>query len=80
MRTRIAKWGNSLGLRIPWVFAVEVGVADGTPVELTLEDGRLVIRTVAPAEWTLDGLLAGVTAENQHAAVETGDQVGRESW
>lgn len=80
MRTRIVKWGNSLGLRIPRAFAAEVGVADGTPVELTLEDGCLVIRTVAPAGWTLDGLLAGVTPENLHAVVDTGDAVGRESW
>lgn len=80
VRTRIVKWGNSLGLRIPRAFAAEVGVADGSPVELSLEDGCLVIRTVAPAGWTLDGLLAGVTPENLHAAVETGHDVGRESW
>lgn len=80
MRTRVVKWGNSLGLRIPKAFAAQVRVAEGSPVDLTLEDGRLVIRAVPPCAWTLDGLLAGVTADNQHAAVDAGDAVGRESW
>lgn len=80
VRTKIVKWGNSLGLRIPRAFAEEVRVAEGTPVDLTLEDGRLVIRAVPEGEWTLDGLLAGVTTGNLHAAVDTGDAVGRESW
>lgn len=80
MRTRVVKWGNSLGLRIPRAFAEEARVSDGTPVDLTLEDGCLIIRAAALGTWTLDGLLDGVTAANLHAAVETGDPQGRESW
>ena len=42
MRTKIVKWGNSLGLRIPKSFAEEVRVSEGSAVDLTMEDGRLV--------------------------------------
>jgi antitoxin MazE len=80
MRTKIVKWGNSLGLRIPKSFADEVQVTDGSAVELTLEDGQLVIRVAREPEYALDELLSGITDENLHAEVDAGDAVGGEAW
>ena len=80
MRTRVVKWGNSLGLRIPKSFAKEIRVGDGSPVDLKLENGQLVVRVVETPPLTLDELLAGVTDENVHGEVETGDALGGESW
>jgi antitoxin MazE len=80
VRTKVVKWGNSLGLRIPKSFAEDIQVAEGTPVDLTLEDGRLVIRVAPVREWSLENLLSGVTPENVHAEVDTGGAVGGESW
>ena len=80
MRTKVVKWGNSLGLRIPKRFAEEVRVSDGTPVDLSLEDGQLVIRVAPPESIPLSDLLAGITDSNIHGAVETGDPVGGENW
>lgn len=80
MRIKIVKWGNSLGLRIPKAFAQDIRVADGTEVDLTLEDGRLVVRVAPPPEPRLDDLLAGITDANLHREVAMGDAVGGESW
>ncbi len=80
MRTKVVKWGNSLGLRIPKAFAEEVRVTAGTPVDLALEDGRLVIRVVRRHHPSLDDILARVTDENRHGEVDTGGPVGGESW
>ncbi len=80
MRTKVVKWGNSLGLRIPKSFAEEVRVAEGSTVELTLEDGRLVIRPAAQPEYALEDLLGGITDANLHAEVDTGNAVGGEEW
>ena len=44
MRTHIARWGNSLALRIPRRVAEKLGVGEGGDVELTVEPGRLVVR------------------------------------
>jgi antitoxin MazE len=41
MQTKIQKWGNSLGLRIPRSFAAEAQVKEGAAVDLSVEDGRL---------------------------------------
>ncbi len=78
MRTRIQKWGNSLGLRIPKPFAEEVGLADDAEVELSLDDGGLLVR---PARsWTLGELLQGVTESNLHREFDLGPTAGREIW
>ena len=80
MRTRVHKWGNSLAVRIPRSFAEEAGLRENAPVDLSLADGRLSIEPIPDLDSTLDQLLAGVTDENLHAAVETGLAVGNEVW
>ncbi len=80
MQTRIQKWGNSLGLRIPKSFAEEAGVEAGSEVDLSLEDGELVIRPKRVPKYDLTVLLRRVTAENVHTEVESGQPVGREVW
>jgi antitoxin MazE len=80
MRARVQKWGNSLALRIPKSFAAEVGLQKEAPVEISLADGKLVIRPIAEPKLTLKQLLAGVTKENLHREIDTGPVVGKEAW
>ncbi len=80
MVTRIQKWGNSLGLRIPKSFAAQAGVAEGSAVDLSVEKDRIVIRPVRTERYRLQDLLDGVTDENRHDEISTGDAMGREAW
>lgn len=80
MKTRVQKWGNSLALRIPKSFASEVGLKSDSPVEISTEDGKLVITPVAESHLTLKQLLAKVIPENVHHEVETGPATGNEAW
>ena len=80
MRTKVVKWGNSLGLRIPKSFAEDVRITDGTEVDLNLVDGELVIRVAPPPAATLADLLAGITDDNLPDEIDTGDAVGGELW
>lgn len=43
MKTRVQKWGNSLALRIPKSFAIEVGLQKGSLVEMSIDNEKLVI-------------------------------------
>lgn len=79
MQTRIQKWGNSLALRIPKSFAVESHLDANTLVDVSMQDGKLVI-TPVEAEATLESLLAQITPENLHGAEDTGVSLGREAW
>ena len=78
MRTKVRKWGNSLGVRIPKAFAEETAVREGSAVDVSVSEGRIVVTPVAARRYTLETLLAGVTTENRHAAVATGRPRGRE--
>ena len=80
MWTRVQKWGNSLALRIPRSFAAEARLEQGTPVEVSLVEGKLVVTPLTNPAFTLEQLLAGVTEENLHRAVDTGPAIGHEVW
>ena len=80
MQTKIQKWGNSLAVRIPTAFVKEANVAYGTTVDISVENGRIVIDPQGEPVYTLEELLKGVTKNNLHTGVDTGDVVGQEVW
>ncbi len=80
MLTKIQKWGNSLGLRIPKSFASQASVQAGSTVDIAIEGGGLVVRPVRRPRYSLEELLRQVNARNRHDEVSTGDPVGREAW
>lgn len=80
MKTVLQKWGNSLALRIPRTVAAEIAVAEGHAVDLQVSKGRIVVAPVTKKRYELADLIAGMTAKNGHAEVESGKPRGRESW
>jgi antitoxin MazE len=79
MKTRVQKWGNSLALRIPKSFAEEAGLHADAAVELSLEEGRLIVQLIPPP-LTLEQLLRGITDENLPGEWNTGPAAGKEVW
>lgn len=77
MQTVVQKWGNSLGIRIPSIYAKEFELKNGSYVEISEEEGRIII---IPKRNSLHDLLAKVTKENRHESVETGFSIGNEEW
>jgi antitoxin MazE len=77
MQVQIARWGNSLGLRVPKEVAARVGLKEGARVELTAEGDKIVISVARPV-YTLDELLLEMTPEAMHEAFDWGPDVGRE--
>lgn len=79
MIAAVAKWGNSLAVRIPHAFAREISVSEGVSVDLCISDGALVVRPLEqPEVYDLDALLSGITEENLHREISTGQAVGNE--
>ncbi len=70
MKARVQKWGNSLAVRIPRSFAAELGWGENAPVEMSLEENTLVVRSDRERAWDLEALLDRVTDENIHPARE----------
>ncbi|MFG6097855.1 AbrB/MazE/SpoVT family DNA-binding domain-containing protein [Leptothoe sp. ISB3NOV94-8A] len=80
MVATVAKWGNSLALRIPQYIVKEIQITEGTEVELMVLDGNLVVKPKPRRRYSLEELVAGITPENLHSEVESGVAVGNEAW
>lgn len=80
MVATIAKWGNSLAIRIPQNLAKEINLAEGSEVKLVLIDGKLTIEPIARRRYSLDELIEAITPENVHTEIDTGVAVGNEVW
>ncbi len=71
MDLKIAKWGNSLALRIPSAVVRQLGLRDGDTVRTELmADGSLAIR---PAGWSRASFAAEL--ERARAAIPLGTSV-----
>jgi antitoxin MazE len=78
MVVNIARWGNSLAVRIPAAFAAQLGVVEGALADLSVENGRLVVTPVEKRRYVLADLLEGISDENLHVETDTGAAVGNE--
>ena len=77
----IKKWGNSLALRIPAHFAAQLQVGENTAVELSLTEGGFLVKPVhSKPKYTLRELVDGITEENRHGEIDSGEPRGAEIW
>jgi antitoxin MazE len=82
MLTKVQKWGNSQGVRVPLKLLEEVNISVGDEVDVTVQDGTIV---VSPSQrirgrYRLEDLLAQMPEDYEAAEVDWGVPVGREDW
>jgi antitoxin MazE len=80
---KVARWGNSLGLRIPVEGVKQLRLAEGESVAIEVQDDCITIRPVRERghrRWTLEKLLEGVTPEIVGGEVDWGGPAGKEIW
>ena len=51
-------------------------IREGSVVKIKEEDGVIAIETVKPKEYALAKLVVGITEDNRHGEVDTGEAVG----
>jgi antitoxin MazE len=80
MRTIVKKWGNSAAVRIPAsvMEAADLRVED--LVEVSEEEGKIVVKRVHPKDYDPDDLIGRITTENLHEAIDFGSSQGKEIW
>ena len=52
----VAKWGNSLAVRLPAELVRELGLREGDQIDLVKDDGKVKVRRQPRAEEVLEGL------------------------
>ena len=80
MSNKVKKWGNSLGIRIPQNIAREAQVDYDTPINILVDNGRIIITPLHQESYTLEELVGGITSENIHGETLTGGRRGNEYW
>jgi antitoxin MazE len=62
--SKVARWGNSLGLRIPQEGVDQLNLKEGQSVSIRIKGDSITIRPLkARKKWTEEELLKGVTPE-----------------
>ena len=82
MTTRIQKWGNSQGLRLPPEVLVAANMAVGDEVDVAVLDGQIIIRPLRKVRgrYNLEALLSGVPIMGDENDVDWESSHGKEVW
>ncbi|MBG7607360.1 MAG: AbrB/MazE/SpoVT family DNA-binding domain-containing protein [Verrucomicrobia bacterium] len=79
MKVKLAKWGNSLAVRIPAPIAADASLSAGSTFEVTVASGRIQLSPIE-CEPTLEELVSQITPENRHEETDWGTATGNEVW
>jgi len=80
LKTQVARWGNSLAVRIPKPLAETACLREGEQLSLSVaKDGAIVLRA-ARRKYRLEELVSKITSKNRHRETEWGAPVGEEIW
>ncbi len=77
--TRVKRWGNSYGIRIPKHLLDELGIKADSQVEITQDEGKIVLTPIKESI-SLETLLNNIKIENLHGETDWGHPVGKEGW
>ena len=78
MRLTVKKLGNSASIRIPSSIMQSVNLLLDDPVDMREEAGRIIIEPIKLKEYSLQNLLAGITADNTHGLIDFDAPIGKE--
>lgn len=79
MITKLQKWGNSQGVRIPKQVLDEVSLSEGDSVDISVNENTIIIKRLnSLKKYTLEELFA----ENHEKTdeIDWGKPVGKEEW
>jgi len=78
----IAKWGNSLGFRIPRGVADSLDIQAGDTLELAPAEGGLLLKKAPQKEkrYALADILDSFAPSSAHPEVDFGKPQGEEAW
>jgi antitoxin MazE len=79
MKSKIQKWGNSLGVRLPKNIVEQKALREGLSISVVLKNDQIVIEP-AEEDVSLQLLLSEVSPDNLHEETEWSDVRGNEVW
>jgi antitoxin MazE len=80
MSITLHRQGSGIGLEVPQPLLDQLGLAEGSQVEIKVEGDRLVVEPTRRARMTMAELLEGFTPDDQPGELDWGQPAGREAW
>lgn len=80
MVSRIQKWGNSQGLRLPKHILEDADISVGDDVEVIPQDGQIVIKKVSRPKFDLAEMVSRMPRNYKVREESFGKPVGKEEW
>ena len=77
MHVLVKKWDNSPAIKIPAAIMEAANLHLDDSVNIREEAGCIIIQPVQQPEFALADLLAGITDDNVHHAIDFGSPVGQ---
>ncbi len=79
MKTTVAKWGNSIAIRLPKPIVDQAGLIEKDDIDIEVLKGTIVLTPRTRRAYRLDDLLKEITPQNIHPEVDFGEPIGREA-
>lgn len=82
MLTKIQKWGNSQGIRLPKNLLRDTQLGVGDDVNISVKEGVIVVAPVKTirGKYNLEDLVARISKDIQTGETDWGEPVGKEVW
>lgn len=82
MLTKVEKWGDSQGVRLPQRTLDEAGIAIGDEVDVAIQEGRIIVTQSLRirGKYRLVDLVAQIPDGYEPFEEDWGTPVGREAW
>ena len=75
---KVQKWGNSLAVRIPRAAVEQAALKEGSPVDVIVENGDVIVRPRRRKRYRLQELLKECKPSQLHGETDWGAPMGRE--
>lgn len=80
--TKVSKWGNSLGIRIPKKIVEQLKIEEGSRIKINQKENKIELERQIPEDQplTMDWVIDNLSDDYDHNDYSLGKPMGREIW
>ena len=80
MVSKVQRWGNSQGLRLPKHILERADISVGDDVEVIPQEGQIILKKVARRKFDLAEMVSRMPRNYKASEESLGKPVGKEEW
>lgn len=80
MLSKVQRWGNSQGLRLPKHVLESADIAVGDNVEVISQEGQIIVKKISKRKFDLKEMVSRMPRRYKAQEESLGKPVGKEEW